>query len=423
MPSPKLTFTLELLTPAVLGGPYPRRCDPYMPLRPASLRGLWRYWFRAAVASLLWPEPGQEELLLKELRKAESSLFGDTEQRSYFALRPPVGLRPGRLDRPADNSGLRYLGYGLFEDRDRLPDCLPANQTADVECVLRRLSPPHIEALLASVWLWSTFGGLGARSRRGWGSVRLKDVKGPGDIAAPWRELLQPAATPQHHLTRVNTGINAAYDAFEKLLKVEGLGRRFRNNDARGPHPAIRTLEGIANLHSLPHDFNSGLDALDHAGKLFREYRSTLARRARGQPPLPDYFDVKAALQSPDSIPRTIRRAAFGLPLRFYFRSLNGHTALLLPRLPDRQRSDRLASPLLFRVFALEKDRKLRYGLALINLAGKPHSPPLQGCELVLTSNGRPKPVQAPSSTLIHDFIDWAVQQPLTSSPPARRRR
>lgn len=44
----------------------------------------------------------------------------------------------------------------------------------------------------ATVWLWTALGGLGARSRRGWGSLTLTKVEGPPGIES-WQKLCRPA--------------------------------------------------------------------------------------------------------------------------------------------------------------------------------------------------------------------------------------
>lgn len=418
----KLDLTLEFLTPAVLGGARPRTCDPYMPLRPASLRGLWRYWFRAIAASLMFPErggTGREQMLI-QLRRAESQLFGDTKQRSRLIVLPPEISPPSTLPIPGPDSGLRYLGYGLFEDR-RPPGCIPERATATVAC---RLRLPHTggadaRAICATLWTWAALGGIGGRSRRGFGSVRLVKIdcpNGPPELVKPWNDLAALAPTPDAYLAKLGEGIGRAQDALLAFLKNAGIGLRQIQNDATDPHPAIRNLDGIAALRALPGTYPSGRDALDHAGQLFRNYRSTLVRNQRGQPPLPDYFAVKSSLSAPFTPPRHVDRAAFGLPLRFYYRSLNGLSTNFSarPRGSDRP-ADRLASPLMFRVYALtpERDRP-RYGVALINFAGKANAPPLQGCDLA--QRGGKSPIAPPSGQLIHDFITWAINQPAPRS-------
>lgn len=438
-PPIQLDITLEVLTPAVLGGARPRQVDPYMSLRPASLRGLWRYWFRAIAGSLLWPERddhgGRE--MLKALLDAETRLFGDTTRRSRLTLLPPDVTAPRgqqipqAIPIPEPNNGLRYLGYGLFEDRaKRPPECIPEGSTAQVSCILRSPDDSYadVRAVCATLWVWAAIGGLGGRVRRGWGSLRLTAIsanfRDHPELAKriePWQRLLALPATPDAHFANLRDGIGQAQDAVTDFLKSEKLGKRQLESDAPGPLESIRTLDGIAEASGLRHTYPTGIAALTHAGVLFRDFRSTLKRRERGQPPLPDYFEVKGSLKHPFNAPRHADRAAFGLPLRFYYRSLDGASTTLNPKLPrsgpERESADRLASPLFFRIYKL-KDGK--HGVALINLAGKHTAPPLLGCQIV--SQKSQDPIPPPSNQIIADFIAWARAQPPPGPPTPGRR-
>lgn len=434
----KLDITLEFLTPAVLGSSRPRQCDPYMPLRPASLRGLWRTWFRAIAGSLLWVEPGASgrQDTVKALLKAESRLFGDTKHRSRLVLLPPRDVTARRFDSiPPPTSGLRYLGYGLFEDPSRRPpECIPADTRATLTCLLRSKDPDRadLRALCATLWIWAAIGGLGGRSRRGFGSVRIAELKADGDLIAPWNKLSTLRDTPEDYLAALRDGIGQAQDALLAFLKAEEIGARQLSSSATAPHEAVRNLDGLAETRALRHTYARSLDALDHAGLLFRDFRSSLERGKRREPPLPDYFEVKSSLSHPFDPPRHVDRAAFGLPLPFFFRSLNGKKTRFVPR-PDpkltidaSESPDRLASPLFFRVFKLAGGK---YGVALLNLAGKHNAPPLQGCVPVAAApkDARPprnqRQTTPPSSRIIQDFIKWAIAQPPPSTSPQRSRR
>ena len=132
-------------------------------------------------------------------------------------------------------------------------------------------------------------------------------------------------------------------------------------------------------------------------------------------PPLADYFTVKTSLQSRRP-PASVDRAAFGLPLPFYVRSLGGEKATFQPEHGD---SDRLASPLLFRIHVLGRDPNRRYVAVLVNLAGARGAHPLLGGQLVERKMRRPFP--APDGQIIQQFISWARAE-VERAPYARRR-
>lgn len=442
----ELRASIELNTPAVLGGARPRQCDPYFKLRPSSVRGGLRYWFRAAAASLLWPENGSDpaaqrahdDRMVLELRKLEAYVFGDTERSSRVLVLPPDGgvVEPWRpIPDQRNQPGLRYLGYGLFDGKGRPPDRL-VTRDLPIELRLRfRDERPEIhQAVAASLWLWTTFGGLGARGRRGYGSMQLvglvehegKDTSTP---YAPFTTLCTPLAkTTLDHLDRLKRGIELAQEAIKALVALSSYGRALLTNDGKRPHPNIRTIDGITNLLALHGETDEAMDALELAGSLMQGYRSSLVRKT----PLPDYNAVKQSLMAPYRPPSTVDRAAFGLPLNFYFRSLAGAKTQFLPSKPvdpkktgERSWSeepDRLPSPLLVRVHALEPSQgQRRYGVTLVNLAGRSTTTPLLGCDLRQGAKGRDK-IAPPSGRILDDFIAWAVEQSRRQPLQPRRR-
>jgi len=409
----KISLTLELLTPAFVGAAQPRTLDPYMPLRPSSVRGVLRFWFRTAAAALMWPHdnsPTAHRQMVDALRELESSVFGDTRLASAVVVLPPRGgeirrYRDVGIPDSASAPGLRYLGYGLFEDAKNPPEALitRSGQKLTLEIGLRRPTAGVAELLCATVWLWLHFGGIGARSRRGFGSLHLSDDHQSHQslqrLGCP-PELLHTPTSYQELLNKLlKQGLDWVLASFREAIPRLST---YPLTKGSGPHVNIRTLDGMSSL-SLPVDAPDGEAALEMAGRLFRDFRSTLQRNRLGMPPLPDYMSVKAGLQS-RSPPRSVGRAAFGLPLRFYFRSLGGAVVQFNPR-----EGDRLPSPLHFRVHRIGRDKEARHVVALFNLAEVNDASPLQGATLV--QEGTASPIASPDGNLIKDFIDWAEDQ------------
>src|SRR5690606_12679770 len=112
---------------------------------------------------------------LKEVQKLEKELFGSTDRQSSFFL----DLKIEKADKIpfsdfSDKFGLVYLGYGLFRDGKHRPyyrcnsiftlRLLSKNREIAEEA--KFLLPLAMKAL-------GLFGGAGARSRRGFGSLSL----------------------------------------------------------------------------------------------------------------------------------------------------------------------------------------------------------------------------------------------------------
>ncbi|HUY35533.1 MAG TPA: type III-B CRISPR module RAMP protein Cmr6 [Pirellulales bacterium] len=214
------TFTtmLELVTPAFLAGASQQAddCD----LRPATLRGLLRWWWRTLHAGFVD---------VATLRKMEAMIWGDTQQggavRITVERKSLVGPfeRPGKKmgkDRRGNDAlenddtflkkngvsvttqGLFYAGYGTDEMvqaasgrkrkrrwclgegsqwRVRLNAKCAHFELRDAYGNVSRRIPVAAESICdqarAALWLFARFGGVGTKSRKGFGSFAdLDDV-------------------------------------------------------------------------------------------------------------------------------------------------------------------------------------------------------------------------------------------------------
>jgi CRISPR-associated protein Cmr1 len=131
-------------------------------------------------------------------------------------------------------------------------------------------------------------------------------------------------------------------------------------------------------------EFSSWEEALDAIGRRMQQFRN---RRA------PDYQNVKNAVQG-QHLTQPVKRAAFGLPIVFYYRSLKGAKGTL-----EGERHDRRASPLFIHVNRLS-NRK--YVLVLTFFQAQFLE---KGEKLKLKRQGLPAYVGTPDLSLIDDFI------------------
>jgi len=148
-----LRITLETVTPLLLYG-----ADVKTPeLRPPAFRGAMRYWWRAALGGII----GDKNL--EGLHKLERAVFGDTEHGS------PISLRIGASD--LGKTEVYLLPHKNKVKREGLEGTF--------ELVLSQ--PRHDDVLIwdaacASLELALTFGGVGQRSRRGYGTLRIVEA-------------------------------------------------------------------------------------------------------------------------------------------------------------------------------------------------------------------------------------------------------
>ena len=161
-------------------------------LRLPSFKGVLRYWWRA----LAW---SRHEGDLGVLRQREDWLFGSADAgqsrillRLIPATRPEVVARGDVLNVSASSSrpvgdGARYLGYGLMEAfassrkgtraGQLQRACLRSPFDFTVQMRVRGLDDRELGSLTDALIALGTLGGMGARSRRGYGSLALQSLR------------------------------------------------------------------------------------------------------------------------------------------------------------------------------------------------------------------------------------------------------
>ncbi len=150
----KLEVKVELLTPLFLGGSDPRG-EPE--LRAASFRGALRFWLRALLGGVLGDRPA-------EIFERESQVFGSTDHASPVVVR----LEPHNLGSDSFNPlphkqvNFRFNGF-------------KPGQRFDI-CLLSR-DKDALQQAQKALQLLCYLGGLGRRSRRGFGSLQITEGK------------------------------------------------------------------------------------------------------------------------------------------------------------------------------------------------------------------------------------------------------
>ena len=145
-----ITFECETITPMFLAGADGRTPE----LRPPSLKGLMRFWWRAMNGNLP----------LEKLKKKEAEIFGASDEnigRSKISIRI--------LSDILQTSTYPPIPYKNFKFDDIIPN---QNISIILSTHYNNAIDKYSDILKVSIIL----GGLGKRARRGFGSVRILDV-------------------------------------------------------------------------------------------------------------------------------------------------------------------------------------------------------------------------------------------------------
>jgi CRISPR-associated protein Cmr1 len=338
----------RVVTPLFCGGADPAATAAE--LRLPSFKGVLRYWWRA----LAWSEYSET---LDAIQAAENKLFGSGgagAQRSRVVMQlgevsTPAQLAKGsRLKDPRGNPlspgachGLIYLGYGLIDARSgelSRPCLIPRGNASfefEVKLRCRGVEQRELALLRRALEIVGSVGGLGARSRRGYGALALvelgvegaSDWKPPTSIAELKERLVTLTVPTRHPLLPRYTAFSAdsrhvllqASEADDPLALLDRVGREMVRYRSYGRNETI-----------LADDNGHGVCA----ERKFTPDHHAMQRVAAG-----------GGVQPPGFHPE---RIAFGLPHNYFF-SKNQ---------PGRQKArvgpgggfDRRASPLFIHI-------------------------------------------------------------------------
>lgn len=311
-----------------------------------SFKGVLRFWWRARAWERLWQTTGGDaSRALCELHQREARIFGAAGEAGRQELgqsRVLLQLEATKLREPRSQPinrcfrqqpgfwGARYLGYGLMQtggdDRGKVTrSYFPARGQFTVSLLWRGdLTPEERQSVLDAVKLLGLVGGLGARTRRGFGSLTLETLDG-----AEWRK-------PQ--------SIEDYKNALKQLLGTPS-----------APRPPYSAFSSESRIDVLVRK-KDALEALDEVGQAMMRYRSwgyqsgqdhvLPSREAALQLFRDDHDWAHDPLTDKSYVPK---RSAFGLPHHYGPKCHNAGVTTTGARLAG----DRRASPLLFHIHAL----------------------------------------------------------------------
>lgn len=174
----KRDYTLELITPAFLGG-----YDQSAEWRTAGIKALIRQWWRVVYVA-------EHGVNVADMRQAEGQRFGVAAgpKDSYKAA---VQIRFDELPKAPSaivsgikgdsNNALQYLGFGPFVQVDkpsnRLALTAGSNSKIKFKIILKALNEQQLKQfeheIDQTMALLHQFGTLGSRASNGWGSVHV----------------------------------------------------------------------------------------------------------------------------------------------------------------------------------------------------------------------------------------------------------
>ncbi len=183
----KLTYQLEFITPAFIGGAFH---EEQAELRPSSFIGILRWWFRNLAATVTSD--------IDAIYTIESELFGNTEKagKVWVKIEPikeNIEINPENIKELLLNTATEitsefskkksekfypylYLGYGNIlqkKGRNFLKKNFLISRGKPSYKISILVSKKYLKLVEALIQITSQLGSIGGRNRRGWGSFYL----------------------------------------------------------------------------------------------------------------------------------------------------------------------------------------------------------------------------------------------------------
>lgn len=287
-----ITAAYSITTPMFCSGYDQKKAE----VRLSSFKGALRFWWR----TLMWSVVNDSNAL----RNKEAEIFGSSDQGVGQSKARLLWINPPSFDEPNEKifensgyQGIHYLGYGVMETYSNAKKGTRAGQLKDRGIIEKgeftvairlasQLNAEQKEKITHALILLGTFGGLGSRSRKGFGSLSLTE------------------------LALDDKPVKLPVDVYSRMKMVLGTLK-----SELPPWPAFSNRDCIIQIKGQ----SSALALLNNIGLALRKYRS--------------YKEDKNFIHDHDSIrdylskgkePKTPpERIAFGLPHNYFFSSLN----------------------------------------------------------------------------------------------------
>lgn len=352
-------YVIEVITPLFGGGVDAGKNDPITLIRPSSIRGHLRFWWRATTRGTSYKD-------IAALRQREGEIWGTTKIPSavkVFVECPnkgkdsPVGAFEDRRVRHPFKFAPEIPPYTAFPSRPQYDDSktLPENNEAvarvkkGVKFTLQLEFSSELDLdkdVQAAVTAWVNFGGIGARTRRGFGALYCKELA-PNNVASfgaliktlgaedtsasDWPVLFHGfhlGNSQRNHIEAWQEGVKQLQD----FRQSPPVGRR---NGSGGKHGRSHwpEAEAVRNLVFAQGETAGMFTGSRSATNPSNWHGPDTNLSKLGKPPI--YFP----------------RAEFGLPIIWEIKDerLPGNNENLKPTLQYDGKHDRMASPLIIR--------------------------------------------------------------------------
>lgn len=177
------TYECEVVTPMFLGGVDPTKVE----LRAPSIKGVLRYWWRALHGNLR----------ISDMHEKEAEIFGSSH--TDYQLKSNISVRTKIINSEISNEEIKknncdvniikYMSFGKWKTGKNGAFHEYFNVGSKFEIIIKyddQLTKEQIESVEQALALVSMVGGLGAKSRNGFGRFSISNFKYSIDNVIEW---------------------------------------------------------------------------------------------------------------------------------------------------------------------------------------------------------------------------------------------
>jgi CRISPR-associated protein Cmr1 len=326
-----LKATFQIVTPMFLGG----ADHVAQSIRPASVKGALRFWWRALNWSRLLKQNADDEVqALRSLHAEEARLFGiaagDSAGGQGIFMMQVHAATVKATSQPfetLDNGKVYLLGMGLakYESAARevrlTRNALAAKGVFEIKCLFRpSVNEPDFLQIRETLLMFGLLGALGSRARHGMGSLAMTD----------WSEKQALPKTVEEYKVLIKSVLGSAqakteppFTAFSGLSRID----------------FSQTHADVAKLLSL----------IGTEQQLYRSYgQKGIVSGKPSERNFSDDHDLVLKATNGERIDKAPKRIVFGLPHNYFFSSSKDKADINYSA--DGKSDDRRASPLMLHI-------------------------------------------------------------------------